>query len=209
MKETEEGVLIKNIVFDVGGVLLEYPPVDYYGRYVDSEEKARELAEKTFFSDDWEKLDRGLLEREEIIRLFCDKYPDDSETIRKAIGSWSKMMRPNEENVEVARELDEAGYPLYILSNYPSQGFSEVKEKFDFFGLFRDEVISGEATYIKPEDEIYQIMLQKFRLEPEHTLFIDDGKENIEAARESGIYGIHCAEDIDLRQELERLNVSV
>jgi len=209
MRPNEDGILIKNIVFDVGGVLLEFAPLKYWQRFVDTAEKAEEMARKTFLSSEWESLDRGLFERREVIDSLCQKYPEDADIIRRAIGSWSNMMEPIEENTRLVSELDDAGYPLYILSNYPQQGFKDVSEKFDFFRHFRGDVISGDVAYVKPEDEIYQVLLDKFSLNPEHTLFIDDNEENIEAAEEAGLVGIHYDEGTDLVAEMRHYNVSI
>ncbi len=209
MKENEKGILIKNIVFDIAGVLLDYSPKEYLQRYVDTVEEAELLAHRTFLSGDWEELDRGLFDRREIINRLCEKYPENASIIRRAISSWSQMMEPIEENTSLVPELKKAGYPLYLLSNYPRQGYEEVSEKFNFFQHFRGEVISGDVAYLKPEDEIYQVLIEKFSLEPQHTVFIDDGRENVEAAEESGLVGIHYDGQIDLADKLRELNVNI
>lgn len=209
MQETEEGILIKNIVFDIAGVLLDYSPREYLQRYVDTVEEAELLAHRTFLSDDWEELDRGLFDRREIINRICEKYPEDAGTIRRAVSNWTEMMEPLEENTRLVPKLKQSGYPLYLLSNYPRQGYEEVSEKFDFFRHFKGEVISGDVAYLKPEDEIYQVLIEKFSLEPQHTVFIDDGQENVEAAEENGLVGIHYDGEIDLAQKLRELNVNI
>ncbi len=209
MQKNEDGVLVKNIVFDIAGVLLDYSPEEYLRRYVDTIEQAELLAHRTFLSEDWEDLDRGLFDRREIINRLCEKYPEDANNIRKAISSWTNMMEPLTENTRLVPELKQAGYPLYLLSNYPRQGYEEVEEKFEFFNHFKGAVISGDVAYLKPEDEIYQVLIEKFSLEPQNTVFIDDAQENVEAAKENGLLGIHYDGQIDLADKLREMNVNI
>ncbi len=207
--EERQDILVKNIVFDIAGVLLRYDPVSYLEKFTDNRGEAEKLAKITFLSPDWEELDRGLINRDEIMRRLSEKHPDFKDSIKRAISSWPQMLEPIEENINLAKKLRENNYPLYLLSNFPEEGYEDTKARFDFFDIFKGGVVSGEITYLKPEGEIFQVLLEKFTLDPEHTVFIDDTEENARAAEEHGIIGVHYDGETGLEEKLRRLNVNL
>ena len=116
-------------------------------------------------------------------------------------------MLPIKENVEILYQLKDKGYPLYILSNFHSEAIQEMFDKYDFFQLFDGKVISAYEHTIKPSYKIYQILLDRYHLIADESLFIDDSLANIVIAQDIGIHGIHFKFGTNLKQELKNIGV--
>lgn len=183
--------MIKNIIFDLGNVLVKYSPENFLGKYV--KEKNKEVFIKEIFkSKEWLELDRGTLSYEDAIEIFAKRVPEERESIEKLFReNISSCISPIEENVKIMRELKRNGYSVYILSNFHQPAFEYIKENWDFISEFDGDVVSCYYHYIKPEKEIYETILKKYNLIPSKTVFIDDVEANIEGAKEFGIEGIH------------------
>ncbi len=200
--------MIKNIVFDLGNVLLDFKPEEYLQQNYSDSELIEELYRKLFSSPEWEGLDRGTLTRQEAVEKLGAKHPELKPEIKEILASLDKLLQPKQETISLLNSLAETEYNLYVLSNFHQQAYQEVAAKYDFFDHFDGLVISAQINYIKPETEIYKHLLAEFELTPEKTVFIDDKKENLAGAEEFGIKTIHFAKNIDyLKQELAKLNI--
>lgn len=183
--------MIKNIIFDLGNVLVKYSPENFLGKYV-KEENKEVFIKEIFKSKEWLELDRGTLSYEDAIEIFAKRVPEERESIEKLFReNISSCISPIEENVKIMRELKRNGYSVYILSNFHQPAFEYIKENWDFISEFDGDVVSCYYHYIKPEKEIYETILKKYNLIPSETVFIDDVETNIEGAKEFGIEGIH------------------
>jgi 2-haloacid dehalogenase len=109
--------------------------------------------------------------------------------------------------VAILSDLRDAGVPLYALSNWPAEGFPSARRRFDFLGWFRGILISGECGVIKPDPRIYELLIERFGLDPHRAVYIDDVEANIDAARPFGIHGIHFTGPAALRDELVALGL--
>ncbi len=196
-----------NIIFDIGQVLLQYQPIKNLKKALRDEAKAKDIFSKTFGSQDWLKLDRGHITRQELIAKLTAKYPEDKEIIRTAIKDWPRYLEPITANKKVLLALKEQDYPLYYLSNFPKEGFEESQELFPFLKNFAAGLISAEVGHIKPEKEIYEAFLAKVNIDPARTIFIDDSKENTKAAADLGWQTIHFNKETDLQQEFKQLGL--
>ena len=114
---------------------------------------------------------------------------------------------PIEQSVQVLSELKEKGVLLYILSNWSAETYPIAEKRFDFLSWFDGKVISGEAGIVKPDLEIYKLLIDRHDLNPNHTVFIDDREENIRAAESLGIHGIHFQNASKLRKDLQMLKL--
>lgn len=193
---------IKNVIFDLGNVLLKYNPEDYLSTLFSGEELVNRLHRVVFTSPEWFMLDRGVITQEQAVKRLVMQYPDLDQEIPLVFADWFSMLRPISSSVEVLRNLKRSGYKLYALSNFHHAAFEYVSKKYDWFNLFDGKVISYEHQALKPEPAIYQILLGSYHLIPEQCVFIDDSLANLAAASEFGIRGIHYQNSEQFKLEL-------
>lgn len=182
--------MIKNIVFDIGRVLLDYQPVKFLQDIGLEIEEGRYLNEIIFKNDIWLQLDRGMITLDEAIEGYNVLAPLHRERISQIMQTWPQMLTLIDGTSELLSRLIAKGYYVYLLSNFQEDGFKQICDKYSFVKEAHGSVISYEAKLLKPEKEIYLHLLEKYRLVPEETVFIDDMKENVEAATTLGIQGI-------------------
>jgi 2-haloacid dehalogenase len=199
---------IKAILFDFGNVLLEWNPRQVYRRYFPDDEAAMEhfLQEVNFM--EWNaQQDKGRTFAEGIAEL-SQEFPHYANLIQAYHDNWSESIGdPVAGTVEIMKRLKKSGYPVYGLSNWSSETFPLVRNKFIFFDLLDDIVISGEVGQIKPDPEIYEIALQRIGRPANECLFIDDSLANIEQARRMGFAVVHFQSPEQLETELKALNL--
>jgi len=193
----------KTIVFDLGGVLLDWNPRYLYNQiFSDQEEMEYFLAE--ICSPSWNAQMDAEKSFQEGIGELLPKYPDYSEQIQMYHERWIEMLRGEiPDSVEVLRELKDSGCQLAALSNWSVETFPKVKDQYDFLGWFNPLILSGEVGVAKPDPSIYQILLQKLDRPPDHCVFIDDVLENITEAERQGFETIHFISGESLRADLE------
>jgi len=194
---------IKTIIFDLGGVLIDWNP-DYMYRKLISDENKRKWFLNTICTSDWnEQQDGGRLIQEANTELL-QAYPDYKEWIIAYYERWEEMLNgPIHGTVEIFKEIREnKKHNIYALTNWSAETFPKALQIFDFLHWFDGRVVSGEEMTRKPFRDIYEIILSRFNLEPETTLFIDDNLKNIIAAKELGIHCIHFQSPEKLREEL-------
>ncbi|WP_052447332.1 HAD family hydrolase [Clostridium polynesiense] len=162
-----------------------------------------------FNSKYWPELDRGTLNEEEAVKLFCSCEPDLSEEIISVMEKWKDMLLPMEESIELLKKLKSNGYSIYVLSNYHRQAFHKIKEENDFFNIIDGGVISFEINYIKPQREIYQFLLEKYKIKAEETLFIDDMEINIKAAEDVGIRAVLFTDIDEVKEKLYKMDINI
>ena len=202
---------IKNVIFDLGGVLIDWNP-EYV--YLDVFNGDREKM-KWFFDEictmDWnENQDAGYpLEKatEERVKLF----PEYEEWIRIYYGRWEEMLGNQiDGTVAILKQLiDNPNYKVVALTNWSAETFPVALERFDFLHWFEGIVVSGTEKMRKPFNEIYELTLNRFNIEASQSLFIDDNARNIEAAKKMGINTIRFNNPTQLKSELKSLNIEV
>lgn len=197
---------MKNIIFDIGNVLLSFQPERFLKQYYD-EKTMGDLLTIIFCSDEWLELDLGNLTIDETINIFSKRNPHYKEEIYFILKHWTEMMTPIQDNVDIAYKLKEKGYSLYILSNFHEEAIKEMYNKYPFFTIFDGGVISAYEHMIKPNPKFYQILLDRYHLNPHECLFIDDMLANVTIANRLGISSIHLNYNTDLKEELMKLNI--
>jgi epoxide hydrolase-like predicted phosphatase len=200
--------MIKNIIFDIGNVLLEFNPKMYVKSKV-SEEKVEEIYKCIFQSAEWLMLDRGIISEEEAKINIANRNVENKELINLVFENWYDILTPIESSVGFLKQLKQNGYKVYYLSNFHLAAFEHVIHKYEFFQNFDGGVVSYKERLLKPEKEIYEMIIDRYDLEPNETVFIDDMKENVTAAIESGLKGIILNNPKDLKAELEGFNVNI
>ncbi len=195
---------IKNIVFDLGRVLIDWRPYEYMAQEF-GDEVATFLWKNVFDTIEWNLMDKGEITEEELWNMFIERFPHYTEYLKKMSEKVPELLIPIEENVKLLKPLKEMGYKLYVLSNFSRGNFKYVYEKFSFFKLFDGMVISGFVRKIKPDVEIYQILMENFNINPVESLFIDDREDNTRTAKLLGFNTIHLPDHTLLRIELEKV----
>jgi 2-haloacid dehalogenase len=199
---------IDAIIFDLGGVLIDWNPSYVFDKMFDNEEDKKHFFENICTNDWNEKQDAGRPLKEATEELVA-KYPDWKEYIEAYYGRWEEMLGgPIYDTVEIFRQLKESGrYKLYALTNWSAELFPIALERYDFLHWFDGRVVSGEEKTRKPFPEFYHIILNRFNLTPDETLFIDDNFRNVEAAKEIGIQSLHFTSPNQLKRQLIDLKV--
>lgn len=195
--------MIKNIVFDLGNVLLDFDPENYLEELGYSGETKAKLMQEIFKTEEWLQLDRGTISQKKAVEKWQQRNPELAEAITEVMAEWEKILTLKNDSLEILKSTAEKDYNLYILSNFQKKAFDYVISEYDFFNYFDGRVISADIHLIKPEAEIYEHLLDKFNLKAEETLFIDDSKANIEAALKKGIRVIHFKDADSLSEELK------
>ncbi|MFL5740666.1 MAG: HAD family hydrolase [Flavisolibacter sp.] len=199
---------IEAIIFDLGGVLIDWNPSYVFDKMFDDEKQKKHFFENICTSDWNEKQDAGRSLKEATETLVA-QHPQWKQHIEAYYGRWEEMLGgPIHDTVDVLREIKEKGnYKLYALTNWSAELFPIALERYDFLHWFDGRVVSGEEKIRKPFPEFYQLTLKRFHLQPEKTLFIDDNLRNVEAAQRLGIQVIHFENAQQLKKELTRLRI--
>lgn len=196
---------LRNIVFDLGGVLIDWNPRHLY-RQLDGEAEQIEWFLANVCTPDWnEQQDAGRTFEEAVAERIA-RFPEHEEWIRVYYERWEDMLGgPIEGTVDILAELREAGHPLFALTNWSAETFPRARELYPFLEWFDGIVVSGEIKMIKPHPEIYHHLIDVHCIEAGASVFIDDREPNVEAARALGFHGIHFRHPEQLRRELAEL----
>lgn len=198
--------MIRNIIFDVGMVLVDWQPRDAFRQLGFDEETVKAVAAATIESEAWSENDRSLLSDEEIAAEFVRRAPEYEREIRLFWDNVGLPVRQFDYTKDWIRELKGRGYGVYILSNYGRRTYSQTKdEALSFLSEVDGALFSFQVQQVKPEPEIYQTLLERYSLVPGECVFFDDRPENIEAAGRAGIHGVVFENQKQAKEELERL----
>jgi len=193
---------IKNVVFDVGGVLLEWnPPAVIAALYPDPATQAV-IREQIFEHADWLEFDRGTLSEAAAVEHFAKLSGRTAEETRTLIHATRESLRPIPGTILLVEGLAAAGVHLYLLSNMPVSTFEYLIERHRFFGHFKQLVISGAILLVKPEPAIYKHLVEQTGIVPAESVFIDDALKNVIAARECGFHAIQFSDPASCRAQL-------
>lgn len=197
------------VVFDLGGVLIDWDPRYAYRQMGGTEEQIEHFLEHVATSDWNHQFDAGRPFAEGIAERK-ERFPEHAEWLDAWWDKWPDMLGgPIDGTVEVLRELRDADVPLYALTNWSHETFPIARERFDVLGWFRGIVVSGEVEVAKPDDAIYHHLADDFGLVPAETVFIDDTAANVEAARRLGFQAVLFTSPDALRQQLAALGLPV
>lgn len=202
--------MIKTIIYDLGGVLLDWNPMHVYKGYFDSEEKEKYFFENICTSDWNEEQDAGR-SIVEATQLLVAKHPEWETAIRDYYGRWTEMLKgPIHESVAIFKQLKDAGqFKLYALTNWQADLFNIALVRYNFLHWFDGRVVSGEEKMRKPFPEFYMKLIDRYNIDINAALFIDDNLRNVKAARDLGIDSIHFIGATNLKEELAKRSIVV
>ena len=192
----------KAVVFDLGGVLIDWDPRHLYRKLLADEAAVEEFL-ATVCTPEWNaELDRGRPFAEGVAELV-ERYPEHAAAIAAYHERWPEMVAGDiPGTVEVLAELRAAGVPLYALTNWSAETFAITRGRFEFLEWFDGLLVSGEERVTKPDPAIFQLLLDRFGLDPTATVFVDDSEANVAAARRLGFDAIRFTGHEELRREL-------
>jgi 2-haloacid dehalogenase len=200
---------INTIIFDLGGVLIDWNPKYVFNKqYFESEEK-RKFFFSSICTNEWnEEQDAGKSIVDATQELIM-QFPDWEKPIRDFYGRWTDMLGgPIQETVELFRQIKSNNkYKTYALTNWQVGLFDIALVRYDFLHWFDGRVVSGEEKTRKPFPEFYQRLLTRYDVKPSTALFIDDNLRNVKAAEDLGIQSIHVQSPAQLANELTRMNI--
>lgn len=197
--------MIKNIIFDVGKVLVSYEP-DAYMESLGLDEETRAVINGAMFENKlWDISDQGLFSIEECLDKFIAQAPQYEAQIRQVHATVGKSIELYPYAMEWLQELKDKGYHLYILSNYSEHMMNQTREKLEFLSLVDGAVFSYECKLMKPSGKMYDFLCQKYSLNCSECVFVDDRWENVEGAQRNGIVAVHFRDYQQGRQALEEM----
>ena len=194
-----------DIVFDIGNVIFEWNPQKLVGSIFSCKTESKEAIENIIDHEDWQMLDKGTLSLEKAISRANNRCNIGVDKIRKLFEETPKSLIPIQETINVIMELAEKGFSLYVLSNMHEHSFEYLSAAHDIWRKFAGIVISSHIQSIKPEPAIFEHLIDTYNLIPRNTVFLDDLKNNIEAAKKYGLNTIHVKNAFQSKEELYQM----
>jgi putative hydrolase of the HAD superfamily len=183
-------MVIKNVVFDIGNVLLKWDPKAVVTELFPEHPNPQELTYALFKSEVWMDLNRGLITQNEAILIYNNSLAIEKSKLEKLMYRVKDSLTPLEGSLELLDKLYKNGIPLYSITDNVHEIMAHLKSKYDFWDKFSGVVVSAELGILKPSAEIYRNLLQQYKLTPAETLFIDDHLPNVEGAKQVGMHAL-------------------
>jgi 2-haloacid dehalogenase len=198
------------IIFDLGGVLIDWNP-DYVYRTIFQDEAELRWFYQNICTSDWNEEQDAGRPLAEATELLVAQFPEHEANIRAYYGRWEEMLKgPIEATVEILRTLKEkTDYKLYALTNWSAETFPVALQRYEFLHWFDGRVVSGEEKTRKPFKQIYELLLQRYNIDPRSAIFTDDNERNLHPARELGIHTVHFRSPEQFRKEMQLLGIPV
>lgn len=180
--------MIKNIIFDMGQVLMSFKPEEYVYGVAKSPKAAEAILRELFGGPEWPMLDAGAISDEETVARVQARIPEYAEDVAAVMENWQILMEPIPGMEKILQRIKEKGYRIYLLSN-ASMRFYKFYKEVELFKYFDGIVISAKEKLVKPDKRIYKCILDRYKLNAGECLFIDDLQANIDGAESVGING--------------------
>jgi 2-haloacid dehalogenase len=199
---------VKTVVFDFGGVLVDWNPRYMYRKLFNGDAEAMEAFLSTVCTPEWnEHQDAGRSIAEAEAEAIA-RHPDKADLIRAYYGRFDEMMADSiPGTVAILEELHARQVPLYGLTNWSAETFPHALKRFPFFQRFRGIVVSGRLKIKKPDPRIFAHLVAEHRLTAAETVFIDDAPKNVDGAKAAGLQALHFTTPERLAADLRRLGV--
>src|SRR5262245_650889 len=191
----------KNVIFDIGNVLLAWDPAALLRRFVAPDVHEAYLR-GIFLHQDWVELDRGTLEEEAALEGFCARLDAPIDDVRDLLLAAKVSLTPIADGVRLLEELHDLGVRLYCITNMARGTYEFVRRRYTFWERFRGIVVSAHVRMVKPDPAIYRHALATFQIDASETVFLDDKLDNVEAAGSVGMRPIHYTSSTQVRTML-------
>lgn len=202
-RSTVPSEAVDAVVFDLGGVLVEWDPRLLYRSMLGADEAVDEFLDEVGFAEWNHAVDAGERTWAEAVEQLAAEHPHRRDLIAAYPARFAETLAgPIEGTVALLRELHHDGIRLVALTNWSVELFPHARDRFDFLGLFEGIVVSGEERVAKPDPRIFELLIERYRLDPARTLFVDDRADNVDAARRAGLRGTVFTDPAALRREL-------
>ena len=197
--------MARNVIFDLGGVLIEWDPDRILASYYAEHDVRAPMKAALFRHPDWLDLDRGTMSEAQLVVRVAERTGRPAAEIEGLLEAVRASLRAKVDSVALLERLFARGVPLYCLSNISSSMFAHLRQRHSFWGVFRGIVISGDLQLMKPEPEIFATLLQRYGLSAGDTIFVDDHEPNVAAARALGLHAVWFKDAGQCEQELGKL----
>lgn len=201
--------MIKNVVFDISNVLAPFRFREYLLEKGFDGAMIKRIFKASALSPYWGEFEKGKLTNEEVIRAFISCDPEIEQEIHCAFDSVAGIMGSYEYTEGWIDALKEAGYGVYGITNFTPAGYAQCYDSIAFIEKFDGTVFSFQEGFLKPEPEIYRVLLERYRLQPEECVFIDDTAENVRGAEAVGMSGIVFTDYEQAVSQLKSMGVSM
>ena len=196
---------VRNVIFDLGGVVFDWNPDHIVSRVQPVPELRAALKAALFGHADWRLFDRGTLTEPELIERLQLRLGATRQEVEAILDAVRNSLVEKPETIKLMRALQKQGTPLYCLSNMPASVYTHLRQRHNFWDAFSGIVISGEVQMMKPEPEVFVHLLATFNLRAEECVFIDDFLANIESAKQVGLHAIWFKDAAQCRRELDQI----
>ncbi len=201
---------MKDIIFDFGGVIMDWNP-RYAFKKIFNDDVKMEWFFSNICTNEWNlQIDKGKPFAEAVKELQAI-HPEYSIEIKAYHDKWEEMLKGEiKESVEILYDLKEQNYNLYGLTNWSAETFYPIaQKKYPCLNVFKGIVVSGSEKLIKPDIQIFIVLLNRYNLKSTNCIFIDDNIENIKSAKSLGINGIHFESPEKLKKDLLKYDIKV
>lgn len=199
--------MVKNIIFDIGNVLADFCWRDFFAGFGYGEDTLEKLADATVRSSVWDEVDRGVWSDEELVEGFVRKDPSLETELRRIFENVHGMVVKRDYAIPWIKNLKEAGYRCYYLSNFSHKAHTECADALDFLEYMDGGILSYRDKVIKPDTAIYELLLDRYGLKAGECVFLDDTEKNLVTAGEMGIHTILFQNREQAVKELAALGV--
>ena len=197
--------MIRNIIFDIGNVLVDFCWMDHILRFGYGQETAVRIGRAMMQSPQWAEIDRGVWTMDELLDHFIANDPGIEQEIRTVFSDLGTIVREREGSISWIRSLKEAGYRVYYLSNFSRRVETEAAGELTFLREMDGGILSYQEQLIKPDRAVYELLMERYGLSAEESVFLDDTRENVEAAIELGMRGILVESQEQAKYRLQEL----
>ena len=198
---------IDTVVFDIGNVLTDFVYKDFIRKHGYDDAMIDRIAKASVESSDWVEIDRGVISHEELLARFAKNDPEIADDLRKCFTDLTDIVIGRKEAIPWIRAIKAAGYQVLFLSNFSEKALEGCRDAMNFLDLTDGGILSYREKLVKPDREIYELLMKRYGLVPEKTVFIDDTPANIETARKLGWKGIIYKDYDQVVEELHNLGV--
>lgn len=199
--------MIRNVIFDIGNVLTDFRWHEFLRDKGFDEAMIGRIARASVLSPFWSEFDRGEQDAEKLMREFVKLDPEIEDELYRAYGNIQGMVAKRDYAIPWIRELKDKGFGVYYLSNFSYKAYVDCIDALDFIPCTDGGILSFRDKVIKPDEEIYRLLLSRYQLKAQECVFIDDMPANVDAAKKLGFAGIVFSTKEQVQQELRALGV--